>query len=114
MLAAGVAPVGAYPADPSPVGDFATYVKGATPLTQDEESEARLRELDLAFTTRRTSGDLPLTDEEAGEHRAAAASDAETIRKDRPSGPATFNSPWVGIGPDPIVQIQRSNFDFAA
>ena len=114
MLAAGIAPVGAFPAPLPPDGEGVTYTKGTLPLEQDEETEARLRELDLAFTTRRTSGDLPLTDEEAGEHRALAASQAESIRKDRPTGPATFNAPWIAIGPDPIVQIQRSNFDFAA
>src|SRR5258708_20212362 len=105
MLAAGIAPVGAFPAPLPPDGEGVAYTKGTLPLTQDEETEARLRELDLAFTTRRTSGDLPLTDEEAGAHRALAAGEAETIRKDSPSGPPTFNSPWVGIGPAPIAQF---------
>ena len=115
MLAVGVAPVGAYPAPLAPGSDGAIYVKGTQPLTPDEESAARLQELDLAFTTRRTSGDLPLSNEEAGGKRAAAASEADSIRQGgSPSGPATFKGPWVGIGPDPIVQVQRSDFSFAA
>ena len=115
IAVAAVGPVAAYPPPITPTGDAANYVKGTRPLTQDEETEQRLKELDLAFMTRRTAGDLQLSNEQAGEQRAAAAGQAGTIRSDKSSsGPATFNSPWMAIGPDPIVQVQRSNFDFAA
>ena len=115
IFVAAVGPVAAYPPPVPPGSDGVAYLRGTQPLPQDDESEARLRALDLAFTTRRTSGDLPLSNEEAGQQRAAAAGQADSIRhSSSTSGPATFNAPWIGIGPDPIVQIQRSDGSFAA
>jgi uncharacterized repeat protein (TIGR01451 family) len=115
IFVAAVGPVAAYPAPVTPGGDGVIYVKGSQPLPQDEQAEDRLRALDLAFTTRRTAGDLPLSSEEAGQERAAAAGEADSIRRGgSSSGPATFNTPWIANGPDPIVQVQRSDGAFAA
>jgi uncharacterized repeat protein (TIGR01451 family) len=115
LIAAGVGPVSAQPAPGGGGGDLATYVKGTQPLPMDEESANRLLQLDLSFTTRRTSGDLQLSNEQAGQERSHAADQAGNIRNSHTvSGPATFNTAWTPIGPDPIIQVQRSDGNFTA
>lgn len=83
---------------------------GAQPLLQDEESEQALLELDLATISRRTAGDIPLDNQQAGALRAEAARAAARLRKEGvpTAGPTTFTSSWTAIGPTPIAQITRS------
>jgi uncharacterized repeat protein (TIGR01451 family) len=116
LVVAGVAPGGAVGAPRGGGGDTPTLWSGAQPLTLSEEAESRLLALDLAFTSRRTAGDNQLNSDQAGANRSAAAAAADAIRKHGgpPSGPATFTAPWAGLGPNPIVQVTRSDSSFAA
>ena len=76
----------------------------------DEKSEEQLIEQDRAFVAGRTAGDNPLDVAHAGQLRAKAAHDAKSVGKTAPpSGPATFNGAWAGVGPAPVGQIQRSD-----
>jgi uncharacterized repeat protein (TIGR01451 family) len=77
-----------------------------------DETEARLLQLDQAYVAARTAGDSPLTIEAIGKLRAAAA-DAARGAANAPSG-ARFNSTWTGLGPNPILQVARSNNTFTA
>jgi len=112
IFAAGVGPGLAYPAEPAPGEDTATLRPDAQPLEQNDELEARLLLLDQAFIAGRTAGDSPISNENAGKLRAAAAEAARGIAN-APAG-ASFNSPWSGLGPNPIVQVARSNNTFYA
>jgi uncharacterized repeat protein (TIGR01451 family) len=112
-----VAAFGAVGASPVGDGDTPTLAPGAAPLALDEEQEHELLELDLAMTSRRTAGDVPLDNQQAGALRAEAARAAARIRKEGgvpTSGPATFSGAWKQIGPNPIVQQTRSSGGFAA
>ncbi|HET7449009.1 MAG TPA: hypothetical protein VFJ78_00295 [Gaiellaceae bacterium] len=111
-----VAAFGAVGASPIGDGDTPTLAPGAAPLALDEEQEHELLELDLAMSTRRTAGDVPLDNQQAGALRAEAARAAARIRKEGlpTSGPATFTGSWKQIGPNPIVQQTRSSGGFAA
>ena len=74
-------------------------------------AEEQLLEQDRAFVAGRTAGDNPLDVAHAGQLRAKAAHDAKSVGKTAPpSGPATFNGAWAGVGPAPIGQIQRSDY----
>ena len=55
-------------------GDTPTLAGGAQPLEESEASEQQiLLQFDLAYTSRRTAGDTPLTFSQAGELRGEAA-----------------------------------------
>ena len=97
-------------------GDTPTLAADATPLTQDQEGEDELLQRDLAFTSERTAGDIPLDNQQAGALRAEAARAAARLRKEgTPApGPATFGGAWTQIGPNPIVQVTRSGGPFSA
>lgn len=97
-------------------GDTPTLAVGAVPLAQDEEGEAALLQLDLAYMSRRTAGDIPLDNQQAGALRGEAARAAARLRKEGTptSGPSTFTGDWRQIGPNPIVQQTRSSGSFAA
>jgi hypothetical protein len=88
----GVAGAGPIKSD----GDTPTLAVGATPLAQDEEGEEELLQLDLAFTSRRTAGDIPLDNQQAGALRGEAARAAARLRKEGTptSGPSTFTGAW--------------------
>ncbi|HZK75164.1 MAG TPA: hypothetical protein VFD88_14335 [Clostridia bacterium] len=91
--------------------DTPTLRPGAqSPESQlDDETEARLLQLDQAYISSRTAGDNQLSVQQAGALRAAAAGAAKQLKNAPPAGPMTFNSPWAAIGPDPIGQIARSD-----
>jgi uncharacterized repeat protein (TIGR01451 family) len=97
------------------VDDTPTLAPGAKPLKLDEEGEEETLQQDIAFTSSRTAGDRPLDAVQAGALRNAAV-DAKLLLKKNPSptGPTTFNSGWGALGPNPIVQVQRSDNAFAA
>jgi uncharacterized repeat protein (TIGR01451 family) len=78
----------------------------------DDSLEGRLLQLDQAYVAARTAGDSPLTIEAIGKLRAAAA-DAARGAANAPSG-ASFNSAWSALGPNPIVQVARSDNSFIA
>src|SRR4051794_22813628 len=76
----------------------------------DEESEEELFAQDRAFVAGRTAGDNPLDIAKAGQLRAKAAHDAKSVGKTAPpSGPASFSGAWSQTGPQPTLQIQRSD-----
>lgn len=111
LLAA--APAGAHP--PPPNGDTPVLIPGAKPLAVDEESEAELLRRDFYFETRRTAGDQPLSTQQAGAERAKADAQARRLRFGFPAPrPSVFNGAWLGIGPNPIVQVTRSSPIFNA
>ena len=78
----------------------------------DDSAEARLLQLDQSYVAARTAGDSPLTIEAIGKLRAAAADAARGVTN-APSG-ASFNSAWAALGPNPIVQVARSDNSFTA
>lgn len=81
---------------------------GAAPLKEAGSSQELLQR-NAFFMSRRTAGTEPLGNDRAGAERAEAAWAVRSYKKERaPSGPTTFDAPWVGIGPNPIVQGLRS------
>jgi len=78
----------------------------------EEEGEAFLLERDAAFMLKRTAGDIPLDNQQAGALRAAAAREAARLRKEGvpDAGPSTFSGDWAAIGPKPIAELTRSTF----
>jgi uncharacterized repeat protein (TIGR01451 family) len=107
---AGVAPgVAQAPTSPSGDGDTATLAPGAQIPELDDETEARLLLLDQQFISTRTAGDVPLSVEQAGALRKAAADQAKALKNASASGPATFSGNWGALGPNPIVQVARSS-----
>jgi uncharacterized repeat protein (TIGR01451 family) len=97
-------------------GDTPTLRPGAQPISQDEEEAQFLLERDLAFSSRRTAGDIQLDNQTAGALRATAARDAARLRNQgAPAlGIPSFAGLWSGIGPNPIVQQTRSTPIFNA
>jgi uncharacterized repeat protein (TIGR01451 family) len=97
-------------------GDTPSLAGGAQPLAEGEEGQDELLQLDLALSSERTAGDIPLDNQQAGAMRAEAARAAARLRKEGipTAGPATFTGAWTGIGPNPIVQVTRSSGSFSA
>jgi uncharacterized repeat protein (TIGR01451 family) len=97
----------------SPVHRNGTEIKissefGAAPL-REAGSSAELMQRNAYFMTRRTAGTYPLDAQQAGIERAQAAQAAKALKKGTATtGVTTFNAPWTGIGPNPIVQGLRS------
>jgi len=62
--------------------------------------------------SKRTAGNIPLDNQQAGALRAEAARAAARIRKEGipPTGPSTFSGDWAGIGPAPIRELTRSTY----
>ncbi len=109
IFAAGVGPGFAVGVQPAGGGDTPTLVPGAQPLEQNDDLEAQLLLQDQAFIASRTAGDSQLTVEQAGALRAAAADAAKGLKNTPAAGPTTFSGAWSAIGPNPIVQVQRSD-----
>ena len=76
---------------------------------QNDELEARLLLLDQQFISTRTAGDVPLSVDQATALRKAAADQAKGLKNAPAAGPTTFAGSWSALGPNPIVQNQRSN-----
>jgi uncharacterized repeat protein (TIGR01451 family) len=98
--------------DPVPFTEFdaPTPVPFSERLRLDEEQEERLHALDFAIISRKLAGDRPLSLDQAGALRSAAAHEANVIRKEGipTSGPTTFQGAWTAPGPTPIGEITRS------
>src|SRR3989440_4215463 len=105
----GAAPVLARPPPPPSDGDTPTLAPGTTIPELDDETEARLLLLDQQFISTRTAGDVPLSVEQAGAMRKAAADQAKALKNAPAAGPTTFTGNWGALGPNPIVQIARSS-----
>src|SRR5260221_9966354 len=115
IVAAGVGPGLAVGVLPGSNGeDTVTVSPTAQSLDSqlDDSLEGRLWRLAEAYVAARTAGDSPLTIENIGGLRAAAADAARGVAN-APAG-ATFNSTWTGLGPNPIVQVARSDNSFTA
>jgi len=110
MLTAGAA----FSAGGGGGSDDPTYRAGSQPLEVPEETEEMLLQQDIAFMSRRIAGTSPLSNEQAGVMRAAAAKTARNLGKQGigAAGPVTFAGPWAPIGPNPIQQVQRSDNAF--
>ena len=75
----------------------------------DSEGSDHLLDRDDFFMSRRTAGDNPLDNTQAGAFRAQAARAAKNIKDSgAPSGPTTFAGVWGNLGPNPIVQGLRT------
>ena len=95
--------------------DTPTLRAGAAPKEGDEQAEDRLRQLDIASTQLRLSGDNPLDISQAGALRAAASKAARELRKHAPGpDPATYDGNWASVGPNPVVTAARSDSAFYA
>ncbi len=100
--------------------DAPTWTPGTQPINAEKLGEEELLQRDIAFSTRRTAGDVPLSNEDAGHSRASAARAGDVKRQEGEQGkqgqqghqdlpgPITFQSGWSPLGPDPIVQISRT------
>jgi len=102
---------------PSPVGDAPVFIPGTPFPDTGQDDAAKLIAVNDDFILSRTAGDNPLSVEQAGRQRSNGASKADGIKKGKeglPTGSATFNSQWAPIGPNPIIQIQRSDGALAA
>src|SRR5260221_5521604 len=113
IVAAGVGPGLAVGVLPGSNGeDTVTVSPTAQSLDSqlDDSLEGRLLQLDQAYVAARTAGDSPLTIENIGRLRPAPADAARGVAN-APAG-ATFNSTWTGLGPNPIVQVARSDNSF--
>jgi len=111
---AGVGPGVAQAPPPPGDGDTPTLSPGAQIPEPDDETEARLLLLDQQFISTRTAGDVPLSVEQAGALRRAAADQAKALKNAPAAGPTTFSGNWGPLGPNPIVQIGRSDNAFIA
>src|SRR5579864_1349944 len=111
LFAAAVGPGWAQSAPTPGSGDNPGRIPGAQSLDNQlsDETEAQLLALDNQYVSSRTAGDMPLSVEQAGALRSAAAGQAKLLKDAPPAGPATFNGAWTGIGPSPIEKIGRSD-----
>ena len=111
LFAAAVGPGWAQSAPTPGIGDNPGRIPGAQSLDNrlSDETEAQLLALDNQYVSSRTAGDMPLSVEQAGALRSAAAGQANLLKDAPPAGPTTFNGAWTGIGPSPIEQIGRSD-----
>jgi uncharacterized repeat protein (TIGR01451 family) len=76
---------------------------------QNDDLEAQLLLLDQQFISTRTAGDVKLSVDQATALRKAAADQAKGLKNPPPAGPTTFASTWSALGPNPIIQNQRSD-----
>jgi uncharacterized repeat protein (TIGR01451 family) len=112
ILAASVGPGLARGFTPPPVGGDTPNLKAGAQSPEEQlndDLEAQLLRLDAQYVAGRTAGDNQLSIEKVGALRSSAADAAQLLKHGPPPGPATFTGAWTGIGPDPIVQIGRSD-----
>ena len=95
----------------SPGVDLPTVAPGRSPLQPSEENEDQLLKVNDATTSNKLAGDSPLSVEQAGAERAAAAQYAEYLKTHGhlPKGPATFSGAWSAAGPQPIYELGQSS-----
>jgi hypothetical protein len=85
---------------------------GARLPNEEEEGGSLLLWRDDDFMSKRTAGNIPLDNQQAGALRAEAARAAARLRKEGvpDAGPSTFSGDWAGIGPQPIAELTRSTY----
>src|SRR5205823_11016736 len=108
-----------FAATPDPGGstageDSAFLAPGTVNPEFDDELESQLLLRDQAFISARLAGNTPLSVDQAVALRKAAADQAKLLKNPPPPGPTTFAGAWNALGPNPIVQVQRSDNAFAA
>src|SRR5438094_68182 len=108
-----------FAATPDPGGstageDSAFLAPGTVNPEFDDELESQLLLRDQAFISARLAGNAPLSVDQAVALRKAAADQAKLLKNPPPPGPTTFAGAWSPLGPNPIVQVQRSDNAFAA
>ena len=94
-------------------GDTPTLAPGHVypiDLLGEEENADRLLEANDAYVLSRTAGNKPISIEQAAALRIAAANQRKLLKN--PSGPATFTGAWSPMGPNPTVQVGRSDGSF--
>jgi uncharacterized repeat protein (TIGR01451 family) len=99
------------PASATPAADDTPILlPGWQPINEEKVEADELLQRDLAFISRRTAGEAPLSVQQAAAMRAAAADAAKRLKNEGApaAGPATFAAPWTGLGPNPIVQVTRA------
>src|SRR5881628_549411 len=108
--------IAATPAGPgSTVGEDSAFLAPGTEIPElNDELEAQLLLRDQAFISARLAGSAPLSVDQAVALRKAAADQAKLLKNPPSPGPSTFTGAWSALGPNPIVQVQRSDNAFAA
>jgi len=117
LAAGGMAPgIAATPPGPgSTAGEDLAFLAPGTEIPElDDKLEAQLLLRDQAFISARLAGSAPLSVDQAVALRKAAADQAKLLKNPPPPGPSTFTGAWSALGPNPIVQVQRSDNAFAA
>ncbi|TMF25461.1 MAG: DUF11 domain-containing protein [Chloroflexi bacterium] len=103
------------PAPGSTAGEDSAFLAPGTEIPElDDELEAQLLLRDQAFISARLAGSAPLSVDQAVALRKAAADQAKLLKNPPSPGPSTFTGAWSALGPNPIVQVQRSDNAFAA
>lgn len=99
-----------------PAQDLDDFKKAARKaVVGEEEGEQYLLERNEYYLSRRLSGDQPLNLEEAAAGLLHASQTAERMRQNRiERSPKAYGGAWEPRGPDTIIQVQRSDFSFAA
>lgn len=112
VLWAGASPAGAVtvPAPPGP--DAAVQIPGTPYPDTGQDDGALLTAINDDYILTRTAGDSQLSVETAASARSDSADKANQIRNGlngNAAATASFNGPWAPIGPNPIIQVQRSD-----
>src|SRR5689334_2438781 len=80
----------------------------------DDESEAKLIQLDQATVSSQLAGDNPLDIGQAAALRVVGQGVGKKLGLAKGSDPSTFPGTWRSLGPNPVVQSQRGDGFFAA
>src|SRR5690242_4558849 len=94
--------------------DTPTLSAGIPKDTGDEESGDQLRELDFARTSAMLAGDTPLDIGQAATLRVRGQGQGKKLGLAKGSDPSTFSGSWRTQGPNPVIQVQRSDGAFSA
>lgn len=114
---------GTHPTHPSsttlarPVADSDTPIlqKGKKPIIDSEEGEQFLLERNADFLSKRLAGTQPLSIEEAASQLAQAQLATAAMKQNVPARmPAAYSGVWSSQGPNPILQVERTDGAFIA
>ncbi len=100
---------------PAAEGDVVAGKVQRKPVVGEEEGEEFLLERNEDFLSKRLAGDEPLNEAEASGLLLQAEQTAERMRQGAAEKiPSAFGGAWAAWGPNPIIQVQRSDNSFAA
>jgi len=108
MVWAGSGPAGAVTVPGPAVPDGAVLIPGTQFPDTGQDEEGTQVAINDDYILSREAGDDPLNVETAASARFASAQKAKGLQATA-SATAAFNSAWAAIGPNPIIQIQRSD-----